>query len=310
MRFKGLDLNLLVALDALLESRSIARTAERLNLSQPAASAALGRLRAYFEDDLLILDGKKFHLSAAARTLVPLVRQCLIDAEILTTATRRFDPLTSQRIFRFVASDYTSTLLLANFSVYLAKHARGLKLDIVSPELTSVSRITDGEMDFVIGPEAFVLTDHPFDVLFNDRYVFVGWDQNPIFQAGITMDDVRYAGHVVTTFGPERVPSYGDRQLEAIIAHRRIDVSCSFGSLPWFLPETMRLALTHEKLARFYARLAPLAYAPPPFEMPPTRIVLQYHRSREDDAGISWVRQTLGSLAQMPEHSPLPPSKT
>ena len=61
MRFKGLDLNLLVAFDALMATRSVSRSAERLNLSQPAMSAALSRLPEYFGDELLQLQGQPMH---------------------------------------------------------------------------------------------------------------------------------------------------------------------------------------------------------------------------------------------------------
>ena len=59
MRFKGLDLNLLVALDALLKEQNVSRAADRLHLSQPAVSASLGRLRVFFDDPLLVQHGKR-----------------------------------------------------------------------------------------------------------------------------------------------------------------------------------------------------------------------------------------------------------
>ena len=71
MRFKGLDLNLLVALNGLMETRSVSRAAERLHLSQPAMSAALGRLRDYFGDELLVLQGKRMFPTAYAEALMP-----------------------------------------------------------------------------------------------------------------------------------------------------------------------------------------------------------------------------------------------
>ncbi len=77
MRFKGLDLNLLVALDALLETRSVSRAAERLNLSQPAMSAALSRLRGYFRDELLVVQGKQMYPTPYAEVLFPQLRECL-----------------------------------------------------------------------------------------------------------------------------------------------------------------------------------------------------------------------------------------
>ena len=106
MRFKGLDLNLLVAFDVLMATRSVSRAAERLHLSQPAMSAALARLRDYFGDELLVLQGKRMHPTAFADDLMPQVRDCLQRVESMLATSPNFDPATSQRSFTIVTSDY------------------------------------------------------------------------------------------------------------------------------------------------------------------------------------------------------------
>ena len=88
MRFKGLDLNLFVAFDTLLDARSVTRAAERLHLSQAAMSAALGRLRDFFSDEILVVQGKRMYPTAFAQNLVPQVQECLrqIGAMLLTSS--------------------------------------------------------------------------------------------------------------------------------------------------------------------------------------------------------------------------------
>jgi LysR family nod box-dependent transcriptional activator len=83
MRFKKLDLNQLVVLDALLREHSVSKAARRLNLSQPAVSSALGRLREYFNDEILIVQGKNMVPTPHAQNLAPLVAQILADIEAL-----------------------------------------------------------------------------------------------------------------------------------------------------------------------------------------------------------------------------------
>ena len=100
MQFKGLDLNLLVALDMLLETRSVSRAAERMNLSQPAMSAALDRIRGYFGDELLVVHGKRMYPTAFAESLLPRMstRRCAA-----WNRSSRLDPVrpaTSQRKLR------------------------------------------------------------------------------------------------------------------------------------------------------------------------------------------------------------------
>src|SRR6476620_11529051 len=102
MRFKGMDLNLFVAFEALMETRNTARAGEQLGLSQPAASAALSRLRQYFKDDLLVLKGRRMYPTPLAEALLPRIRACLRDAEVVLASSSQFDPATAERGFRII----------------------------------------------------------------------------------------------------------------------------------------------------------------------------------------------------------------
>src|SRR5687768_16369244 len=104
MRFKGLDLNLLMAFDTLLHTRSVSRAADRMHLSQAAMSSALGRLRDYFGDQILVVQGKRMYPTAFAASLVPQIRECLRQVEAVIATSPTFDPATSARSFRIVGS--------------------------------------------------------------------------------------------------------------------------------------------------------------------------------------------------------------
>ncbi len=290
MRFKGLDLNLLVALEVLLTTRSITETAKRMNLSQPAVSAALGRLRDHFGDPLLVLNGKRFLPTTTAETLLPLVRQLLRDAETMLQAGQRFEPASSQRTFRIIASDYMAVVLLTRVAARLGEVAPHVCLDIIPPSQQSGLALDNGQVDLLIGPDAFVLARFPSELLFEERHVIVGCANNPLFSGAIAMADYAAAGHVVATFGPNREASFADQVVEKLGIERRIAVTTSsFASLPWFLVGTPRLALMHGRLAAFFARIAPLAVAEPPFAMPLQQVVMQHHPARRGDMGLQWL---------------------
>ena len=112
MRRKGLDLNLLIALDVLLDEGNVSRAAERLHLSQPAASAALGRLRNYLGDELLVLHGKRMIPTSYAESLRPEVKRILEQVDGVISMSAECNPLRSERVFRLMASDYITTVLL------------------------------------------------------------------------------------------------------------------------------------------------------------------------------------------------------
>src|SRR5688572_6354716 len=99
MDYKGLDLNLLVVLDALFAEKNITRTGERLHLSQSATSGALARLRDFFKDELLVHIGHKMALTPLAEDLVQPVRQALLQTERIIGTLPPFDPATSSRHF-------------------------------------------------------------------------------------------------------------------------------------------------------------------------------------------------------------------
>src|SRR5690606_27984379 len=104
MRFHGLDLNLLVVLDVLLAEQNITRAGERLHLSQPATSAALSRLRNYFEDDLLVQIGRKMVRTPMAETLAQPIRDLLIQMRSTLENRTQFQPELASRNFTLMAS--------------------------------------------------------------------------------------------------------------------------------------------------------------------------------------------------------------
>ena len=112
MRFNKLDLNLLVALDHLLNLRSVSGAAARMNMTQSAMSNALLRLREYFGDDLLVKIGRRMELTPRGEALKDAVRDVLVRVEWTIATTADFDPAQSDRQFNVLVSDYTLATLV------------------------------------------------------------------------------------------------------------------------------------------------------------------------------------------------------
>jgi DNA-binding transcriptional LysR family regulator len=298
VRFKGLDLNLLVALDALIETRSVSAAARRLNLSQPAMSAALARLRDYFHDDLLAPDGKRMLPTAYAEALAPRLKSQLRGLDALLTSSAGFDPASAERTFSIIATDYITAVVLAPLMAGLETEAPGLRLEIQSPYDDSAEQLAQGKADLLITPDAFVHPDHPVELLFEERQVLVGWSGNPLFHKAITEADVFASGHVAVSFGQQRTASFADRQLALLGKTRRIEASApTFMAVPWLLRGTRRIAFMHERLARVMAETLPIAVAEVPFDFPAMREMVQHHRSRGEDEGLAWLRRRIAAAA-------------
>src|SRR5262245_27942392 len=108
----SIDLNLLITLGALLEERNLTRAGEKTNMSQPAMSGALARLRRHFDDELLVRDGRQYQLTPLAQRLLPGVRDALRQVERTLQARPQFDPASSGRTFSMAMSDYAVTVLV------------------------------------------------------------------------------------------------------------------------------------------------------------------------------------------------------
>lgn len=298
MRLKGLDLNLLVAFDALLETRSVSRAAERMNLSQPAMSAALSRLRAYFGDELLTVSGKRMYPTPFAESLLPHLRETLRSVDGLIAASVTFDPQHSERTFRIVSSDYILAALLAPLIGRLTGTAPGVRFEFITPSEECSAEFREGRIDLFVAPDSFLMSGHPTELLLEERQVVVGWKKNPVFNDGISEEDFMNAAHVSVAIGPRAVPSFADRQLELLGRPRRVEVSVgSFTAVPWLVQETSRIALLHERLALRMRKHFDIAIAEIPFPFPVMREVMQFHASRAEEAGGVWLRNQLHRVA-------------
>lgn len=296
MRLDRFDLNLLVAFDILVEERNVTRAARRLNLTQSAMSAALRRLREAFADDILVQHGKKMIPTAAALSLAPEISAMVADLRGLIARGLTFNPSDSQRMFRIVASDYITTVLLGPLVARLQETAPHVRIEVTLPRNDINERLEDGDIDLIISPARFLEGPHPKELLFEERHVVVGWTGNPLIRDGLTEAVYHQAGHVTVsvsrdgTFIDNHLRDHGDR--------RRIEIVCAaFSQVAWMLPGTTRLALMHERLARVMAKVLPLRILEPPIALPIMQEMLQYHHARAADPGLSWLREQLRGAA-------------
>lgn len=301
MRYKGLNLNLLHALDVLLETRNVSRAAERLGLTQSALSAALAQLRDYFGDPLLVSDGRRMYPTVFAEQLRNELGQFLDATNAVLSTSRVFDPVTTRRIFRVIASDYVVAAVLAPLTEALSVVAPNIRLDFAQPDEVASEALRAGELDLLISPQEFMLPDSPTEDLFQEEIVVAGWSQNPVFAQTLDLEAFAAAGHVSVAIGRHREVTFADKHLLALGHARKIEcVASSFTTVPWLLRGTYRLAMMHRRLAQTMAGYLPLAFAPLPFEFPLMQEAVQYHRTRAADPGLRWLIDAIRLVANGP----------
>jgi len=196
MRFQRLDLNLLVALDVLLTEKSVSLAADRLCLSQSATSSALGRLRDYFGDELLVVKGRAMVLTARAEELIEPVRAVLDQIRTTIAIAPEFDPATCDRQIRFMASDYSTQVLLAGVLATIEAEAPHMRFEIQPMGDNPIDILERGQIDLLLTIDYAISSDHPSQVLFEDDYVVVGDANNPAMEGEMTRE--KYFSRVIS----------------------------------------------------------------------------------------------------------------
>lgn len=299
MRLDRFDLNLLVVLDALLEERNVTKASRRLHIGQSGASAALSRLRDYFGDELLVPVGRQLTLTPLAQSLVGPVREALLQARAALARRPGFDPALTERHFLVCASDYVTTVLLAQVVRRIAALAPSLTLDVRSPPRDVAEVFDRGTIDLLVMPKQYAeRLPHPQGPLFEDTQVCMVWSDHPSLGDTLSFDEYMQLGHVVVRFGDERSVSFEEWFLPRDGRQRRVECSVdNFCTLPLLVLGTSRIVTLHRRLARHFARSLPLRLLEPPFDMPPLVETMAWPRHLQNDPAHLWLREQVHAAA-------------
>jgi LysR family nod box-dependent transcriptional activator len=298
VRLKNLDLNLLVYLEALLDEKSISRAAERVFLSQSAMSNALGRLREHFQDELLVQVGRTMAPTPLALSLLDPVRDVLIQIRSIAETTVDFDPSESKRKITIMTSDYITDVFLNRVITQIWRQAPGIRIEL--PPLTDgfYEDFERGRIDLLITPEHFLSEEHPSEPLYEDRFTCAVWSKNPLVGKKLTFEQYKKMGHVCVSLGEWRITTYDDWLLKRYGHVRNIEVVVpSFAMALKFVTGTHRIITCHLRHAEMYAKQYSLRLVEPPFEIPPLRERIQWHKHMDRDPALIWFCKVLKAAA-------------
>jgi DNA-binding transcriptional LysR family regulator len=294
VRFRGLDLNLLVALDCLLTERNVSRAADKLCLSQSAVSGALLRLREYFGDELLTQLGRSMVLTPRAAELMPAVRNILMQVEGTVLKRPEFDAANARREIRIIASDYVTIAALADALRPIKAKAPDLRFNIVPPADAPRERLERGEVEFLIMPDLYLSSDHPSLPLFSDDYRAIVWNgNNAIGEEPLSLETFLSMRHVAVSYTQFGFTFEG-AFLEQFGKERQVEVTTSsYSAVPFLIVGTDRIALMQRRLAQSYAAMMPLRVLRAPAEIPEIHEALQWHIYNDNDECLRWLRRQL-----------------
>lgn len=310
MTLGGTDLNLLVALKVLLEEGNVTRAGKRLQMSQPAMSGALAKLRRRFDDELLVRHGRDFELTPFAAELLPEVQEALRLISRALQVDEAFDPTTSERVFRLTMSDYAISVLHEPLLTRVARQAPGVRLQVdhLGPDVRGSDRVLI-DYDVLVGPlgYGFQGVSRP---LWRDRMVCLVDPTNPRLVDGqLTLDDVRALPHAVASFGRGNLTPV-DRALGELGVERQVRVQVTgWLPLPFVVEGTDLLTIVPERLARIHSEpTGPLVMVEPPFGHVVLAEGYTFAPNRLSDPAHQWLFARLDEVAEeLARSAPTPP---
>lgn len=292
MRLDRFDLNLLVALDVLLEERNVTRAGERLHIGQSATSAALARLRDYFGDSLLVQVGRRMELTPLAQSLIGPVRDALMRARAAIAIRPVFEPADISRAFRVCASDYMLDILLARVVRDLAVSAPGMRLDIrrAPPEVRET--FERGGVDLLFIPEQYATQlPHPQMPVLRDDQVCIMCAEAASGLDALDMETYLDHGHVAIRLGEESSLAFEEWFLPRYGRQRRVEcVVDQFSVAPLLVMGTSRIATMHRRMAEELAGRFPIKILSAPFAMESLTEVMVWPRYLDEDPAHRWLR--------------------
>lgn len=297
--FHRADLNLLVVFSALMKERSVSRAASRLYLGQPAVSAALGRMRELFKDDLFLRSARGMEPTARALELAEQLGPALEIIHKAISGARRFDPATSERTFRIGMPDSIEVALAPSLIERIRTEAPGIRIAISLAGHNQGAKLLDNqEIDLGISRFMEISSWHRQEDLFQEGYVCLFDGERMGLCAPISLEDYLAHPHLLMSFTGD-FEGVVDEVLRRQKLNRRVVMSTPrFSSLPFILKETKAIATLPLSMARRCARAFNLTLSPTPLEIEQFTISMLWHLRHDQEPGHAWLRETVKGIVQ------------
>jgi LysR family transcriptional regulator, nod-box dependent transcriptional activator len=296
---RQLDLNLLVALDALLAEKSVSRAARQMCLTQSALSKSLRRLQREFDDELLVtVNGRRMVPTLLAEQLIEPVHEALLQVRKIASIKPRFNPGTAHKKITLSTLDHTGIVLLPAMQRRVLREAPHVVIRHLPLDHTWKEWLERGDTDFVLIPKCFSITNYPALDLFEDTYCCIVWSKNRKVGRAISLEQYLEMQHALVRL-PFDPPADIDIALKAHCGKARKEsiVLNHFSLLPATVVGTELVATMQTRLARYFAQFLPIKVLELPFPMPPISIAAQYQPYHESDLGMIWFRDLLREAA-------------
>ena len=295
----GLNLNLLVAMDALLQTRGVSLAARRVHVTTSAMSHSLSALRELFADPLLVRVTTGMALTPLAESLVRPLSEALSGITRLFEGATPFEPSTAKRRFVIAAPDFLSTLLLGRLACSAQQKAPGIEFEVVPSARRGNSWMLEtGELDLALGA---VVDDAPgirrMD-LCTEHFACAVRRGHPHVRDRLTLDAYVETPHLMITLGDDDRPTWIDEELAKLGRTRHVALRIRyFMAAPMIVAETDLLVTGPAMLLRHFAELVPIEIFEPPIALPTYPEEAYWHERFDGEPAHVWLRERLRTIA-------------
>jgi DNA-binding transcriptional LysR family regulator len=300
VHIKDIDLNLLVALDVLLEERHITKSANRLDITQPAMSRTLNRLRITFGDPLIIRTPNGYVPTKRAEDLVHPIKDILNQIQrTLTEPT--FDPATAVGEFKICTLGYGEVVVVPRFIEIVSRGTSNVEIGIVPRSLYSNESILEGRADILFGAMLEATSKScVIQPLYEDRFVCTMSERHPLAKNNLTLEGYLEYPHSIIHTG-ERSGTHIDTLLKQLGHKRKIQKrSPHWTSSLMSLATTDFLQTVPERMARSLATVGGFVVKDLPFDLEPSKLEMMWHARNNADPRHRWFREKFIEATERP----------
>lgn len=295
----AIDLNLLVAFEALMEQRSVTKAAEKLQIGQPAMSASLNRLRVVFEDDLFVRLGRQMHPTVKAQAISPSILAALQQIRQTIASSQSFNATDSDRTFNIGSSDYSSFAIVPPLLQFCQQNAPFINLNTIGFEKDGVGDLLEhGMIDVALGVFPNPPRQTQLEPIFQERFVGIVRQGHPALINGtIALEAFSQLSHALTTLRRDRTGAI-DRALQAQNLQRRIAlITPHMLVLPFAIASSDLVAAVPQRIALNMAKSCNLAIFELPIETPSWTVSMLWSVLSDRDEEHQWLRNTIKTVA-------------
>ncbi|PSR18248.1 LysR family transcriptional regulator [filamentous cyanobacterium CCP3] len=296
----AIDLNLLVAFEALYAEQSVTAAAQRIHVGQPAMSAALGRLRSLFADALFVRVGREMKPTAKAEAIAPQVAAALNTIRAALSEPQVFDPARSKTVFRLATSDYFASLILPKLLVLLKAQAPHINLRLVTVEKESFVELLEQDIiDLALGTFANLPNHILLANLMSERFLGVCRLGHPALQNNqVSLKNFVNFPHALFTLRRDAV-GIVDQKLAEQGLQRRIALTVPYWfALPTAIAASDLLAAIPSCLEQHFTRYYPVQCFELPLALPTWSVAIAWSKLNDRDPANLWLRSTVQAISQ------------